>query len=59
MSELFFCVNLADFKEARLHETTVNLHTNARIFYHLSVASVDGKQHLSKVVFSALVGFSL
>ena len=28
-------------------------------FPHLSTVSVDGKQHLSEVVFSALVGFSL
>ena len=28
-------------------------------FPRLSVASVDGKQHLNKEVFSALVGFSL
>jgi hypothetical protein len=28
-------------------------------FSRQSVASIDGKQHLSEVVFSALVGFSL
>ena len=28
-------------------------------FSRLSIASVDGKQHLSEVVFSSLVGFSL
>ena len=28
-------------------------------FSRMSIASVDGKQHLSEVVFSALVGFSL
>ena len=28
-------------------------------FSRLSIASVDGKQHLSEIVFSALVGFSL
>ena len=27
-------------------------------FSRLSIASVDGKQHLSKVVYSALVGFT-
>ena len=26
---------------------------------HFSIASVDGKQHLSEIVFSALVGYSL
>ena len=48
-----------DFNEACLHEATLNLHMYANIFSCLSIASVDGKQHLSKVVFSALVGFSL
>ena len=28
-------------------------------FFRLSIASVDDKQHLSEVVFSALVGISL
>ena len=28
-------------------------------FYRLSIVSIDGKQHLSEIVFSALVGFSL
>ena len=44
-----------DFNEARLYEVTMNLHMHALIFFCLS-ASVDGKQHLSEVVFSALVG---
>ena len=30
-----------------------------RDFFRFSIALVDGKQHLSEVVFSALVGFSL
>ena len=47
-----------DFNEARLYEATLNLHTYARIISRLSVASVDGKQHLSEV-FNVLVGFSL
>ena len=46
-----------DFNEARLHEA--NLHTHARICNHLSIASIDGKQRLSEVVFSALVRFSM
>ena len=29
------------------------------LFSHLSIVSVDGQQHLSEVVFSALVGFSM
>ena len=37
----------------------LNLLTHAWIFSRLSIASVDGKQHLSEVVISALVGFSL
>ena len=41
-----------DSNEARLHEATLILHTHA-------IALVNGKQHLSAVVFSALVGFSL
>ena len=56
---LFFCENLVDFSEAHLHEATLNLHTHAWIFYRLSVTSVDGKQHLREIVFSALVRFSL
>ena len=55
----FFCENLMDFNEARLHEAILNLHTHTWILSCLSIASVDGKQHLSEVVLSALVGFSL
>jgi hypothetical protein len=55
----FFRENLVDFNAARLHEATLNLHTHRWIFHHLSIASVDGKQHLGEAVFSALVGFSL
>ena len=48
-----------DFNASRLHEVTLNIHMYAWIFSRLSIASVDGKQHLSEIVFSALVGFSL
>ena len=43
----------AGFQCRALHEATLNLHTHAWIFYRLSIASVDGKQHFSEVVFSA------
>ena len=56
---LSFCEKLVDINEARLLEASLNLHTHAWIFPRLSISSVDGKQHLSEVVFSALVGFSL
>jgi hypothetical protein len=60
VSDLFiFCKNLVDFNEARLHETTLNLHIRVWIFSQMSIASVDGRQYLSEVVFSAHVGFSL
>ena len=59
VSNLFFPESLVDFNAARLHETTLNLHTHTWFFSRQSVASVDGKQHLSEVVFSALIGFSL
>jgi hypothetical protein len=52
-----FCKNLVDLYEACLHEVTLNLYMHAWIFPRLSILSVDGKQHLSEVVFSALVGF--
>ena len=45
----FFCENLVDFNEARLYETTLNLHTHAEFFPRLSIASVDGTQHLSSL----------
>ena len=54
-----FCKNLVVFNEARLHETILDLHMNTWIFFCLSIASVDGKQHLSDVVFSALIGNDL
>ena len=38
---------------------TLSLHTYSFIFSRLSIASIDDKQNLSEVVFSALVGFSL
>ena len=37
-----------DLNEARLHEATLNLNTHTWIFSHLSIASVDDKQHLSE-----------
>ena len=55
----FFCKNLVDFNEACMHEVTLNLYMHAWIFSCLSIASVLAKQHLSEVVFSALVGFSM
>ena len=57
--DLFFLEHLVDLNEARLHEATLNLHTHRWIVSRLSIASVDGKQHLSEVVFSTLIGFSL
>ena len=57
--ELLSYENLVDFNEARMYETTMKLHTNPWILSRLSLASVDGKQHLSEAVFSALIGFSL
>jgi hypothetical protein len=47
------------FNEARFHEVTLNINKHAWIFSRLSIVSFDGKQHLSEVVFSALVGVSL
>ena len=38
----------------RLHEVTLNPHTHSLIFSCLSIASVDGKQHLNEVVFSVV-----
>ena len=29
VSDLFFCENLVDFNETRLHEATLNFHTRA------------------------------
>ena len=40
VSEHFFCENLVDFSEARLHEATLNLHTHASIFSRLTPKSV-------------------
>ena len=40
------------FDETHFHEATLSLHMHAWIFSHLSIASVDGKQHLIEVVFS-------
>ena len=59
VSDLFFCENLVRLNEARLHEGSLNLHSHVCIFSRLPIASVDGKQHWSGVVFSALVGFSI
>jgi hypothetical protein len=46
----FFNENLVDFNEAHLHEANVNIHEEYMNFFHLSRASVDGKQHLREVV---------
>jgi hypothetical protein len=44
---IFFCKNLVDFNEEHLHEATF---IQIREFFSsLSIASVDGKQHLSEV----------
>jgi hypothetical protein len=48
-----------DYNLARLHEPILNLSAHALIFSRLSMASVAGKQHLSEVVCSARVDFSL
>ena len=56
---LLFCENLMDSNEARLYEETLNLYTHAWSFSRLSIASDDGKHHMSEIVFSALVGLSL
>ena len=48
-----------DYNLARLDEPTLNLSAHARIFFRLSIALVAGKQHLSEVVCSARVDFSL
>ena len=50
----FFSENPVNFNEAQLNEATSNLHTHTWIFSCLSIASVDGKQHLSEVVYSGL-----
>ena len=55
----FFYENLVDFNEPHMNEVTLNLLTHTGIFYRLSIASVDGKQHLSEAVFSVFGGFSL
>ena len=55
----FFCKNLVDFNEACFHEATLNLHMHVLIFSCLSIVSVDGKQPLCEVVFSAPIRFSL
>ena len=56
---LFFLRKPGAFQGSHLHEATLKLHTNTCTFYCLSIASVDDKQYLSEVVFSALVGFLL
>ena len=53
-----FLKNLVNLNEVCLHEVILNLYMHAWIFSCLSIASVDGKQHLSVVVLSAPVGFS-
>ena len=59
ISELFFCENLLNFNLSCLHEATLNFHTHEKNFSRLSKVSVDGKQHLSEVMFSAVVEFLL
>ena len=56
---ILFFQKPGDLNEVRLHEVTLNLYTHAWTFSCLSIPSVAGKQRLSEVVFSALVGFSL
>ena len=53
-----FCENLVNFKDTCFHDATLNLHTHTWIFTSISTESVDGKHHLSEVVFTDLVGFS-
>ena len=53
VSEIFLR-NLVDFNEVRLHEVTLNPHMHALILSCLSIALVDGKQHLSEVVYNVL-----
>ena len=60
VSNLNFFRKPGEFQlNARLHEPTLNFHKDAWISSHLSIAPVDGKHHLSEVMFSALVKFSL
>ena len=40
---------LVYFSKERMHEATFNLHNHAWILFRLSIASVDGKLHLSEV----------
>ena len=47
------------YSPSRQWKATLNLHTHAWIFSCLSIVSVDGKQHLHEIVFSALLRFSL
>ena len=49
---IFFCENLVDFNQARLHKATLNLHTHVCFFPCLPIVSVNGKQDLSEVVFN-------
>ena len=58
-SDKKYCENLMDVNEARLHEATLNFHTQAWMFSCLSMSSVDSKQQLSEAVFMALVEFLL
>ena len=57
VSDHFFFEPLVNFNEARLHWSTLKLHTHASIFSRLLIASIDGKQYMSEAMFSALVGF--
>ena len=51
-SSYIFFENLVDINEVHLAEATFNLHTHARILSHWLIASGDGKQHFSEVVFT-------
>ena len=54
---IFSCENMVDFNETSLLDLDPSY---ARVnFSRLSIASVDGKQHFSEVVFNALVEFSV
>ena len=41
-------------KAIYVQSLTLNHHMNAQIFPYLKIASIDDKQHLSELVFSAL-----
>ena len=57
LSFFLFYENLVDINEAFFMRRPWTL--MREFFPHLSIASVDGKRHLSEIVFNALIGFSL